>query len=129
MIYAVRKDGQGWRAVNSVNDVGANETFSATVPPPPQPTQAQVISQYEWEVQKHIDAFAKTWGYDSLLSAATYTASGIPKFRNEAIELVAWRDAVWVSAAATLQAVQGGGAMPESVAAFIATLPAEPARP
>lgn len=33
MGYAVRKDGQGWRAVNSVADVdAANETFSETQP-------------------------------------------------------------------------------------------------
>ena len=31
MGYAVRKDGQGWRAVNSIDDVDAvNETFSET---------------------------------------------------------------------------------------------------
>ena len=32
MSYAVRKDGQGWRAVNGPGDVGADEVFSETPP-------------------------------------------------------------------------------------------------
>lgn len=38
MSYAVRKDGQGWRAVNGPEDVGADEEYSETQPvtlPPP----------------------------------------------------------------------------------------------
>ena len=32
MSYAVRTDGQGWRAVNSIDDVMPDETFSVTQP-------------------------------------------------------------------------------------------------
>lgn len=34
MSYAIRNDGQGWRAVNGPQDVGADETFSANQPAP-----------------------------------------------------------------------------------------------
>jgi len=34
MGYAIRKDGQGWRAVSGPGDVGEGETFSATAPAP-----------------------------------------------------------------------------------------------
>lgn len=32
MSYAIRNDGMGWRAVNGPDDVGPDETFSATIP-------------------------------------------------------------------------------------------------
>lgn len=34
MGYAIRNDGLGWRAVNSLDDCTENETFSDTEPPP-----------------------------------------------------------------------------------------------
>lgn len=34
MSYAVRNDGKGWRSVNSIEDVGPDETYSDTQPPP-----------------------------------------------------------------------------------------------
>lgn len=33
MGYAIQNDGAGWRAVNGVSEVGANETYSETQPP------------------------------------------------------------------------------------------------
>lgn len=36
MSYAVRRDGKGWRAVNSANDCNENESFSENIPPPSQ---------------------------------------------------------------------------------------------
>ena len=50
--------------------------------------------------------------------------------KNEALALIAWRDAVW-SACYTAEAaiIAGTQPMPASAQAFIATLPAAPARP
>ena len=45
MSYAIRKDGQGWRAVNSPDDVGPDETFSDAIPTP---SAAQAKSA-KWE--------------------------------------------------------------------------------
>lgn len=37
MGYAVRTDGQGWRAVAGADDIGSQEWFSSDVPPEPVP--------------------------------------------------------------------------------------------
>jgi len=34
MSYAVRKDGQGWRAINCIDDCGIDEDYSETQPLP-----------------------------------------------------------------------------------------------
>lgn len=96
----------------------------------PAPTQAQIIASYEDAVQAHLDAFAATWRYESILSAASYANSTVAQFKAEALAMIAWRDAVWNSCYTTLAAVQAGTQpMPASPAAFIATLPMDPARP
>lgn len=44
MSYAIRKDGTGWRSVNSAADVDVvNETFSTTQPPLIVPTATQAL--------------------------------------------------------------------------------------
>ena len=43
MNYAIRKDGQGWRAVNGPEDVGADEEFSEEQPAPIGPLPAATI--------------------------------------------------------------------------------------
>lgn len=46
MSYAVRVDGQGWRAVGKPSDVGADEWYSVELPPDPvplPPTQDQIL--------------------------------------------------------------------------------------
>lgn len=48
MSYAIRKDGQGWRAVNGPADVGADEDFSETVPSP----SAAVVKAAKWDAIK-----------------------------------------------------------------------------
>lgn len=48
MSYAIRKDGQGWRAVSGYDDVGPDEIFSET---PPLPSASQVKAA-KWEAIK-----------------------------------------------------------------------------
>jgi hypothetical protein len=48
MSYAIRKDGQGWRAVSGPDDVGIDETFSETVPVP----NAAQVKAGRWEAIK-----------------------------------------------------------------------------
>jgi hypothetical protein len=48
MSYAIRNGGQGWRAVNSPDDVGADETFSETQPVP----SVTQIKASKWEAIK-----------------------------------------------------------------------------
>lgn len=99
-------------------------------PQPPAPTLNQIIARFTDAVQAHLDAFAATWRYESILSAASYANSTVPQFKSEALALVAWRDQVWNACYIALAAVQAGTqSMPTSPTAFIATLPAIPARP
>jgi len=50
MSYAVRKDGQGWRAVNDANDCADDEYFSETQPLPKEPTQAELKQSKRTEI-------------------------------------------------------------------------------
>jgi len=94
------------------------------------PTPEQMRKMCSDAIDQHLDAFAQAWGYKTLERAAGYANSTNPKFKAEANALVAWRDAVWEFSeqmdAAILAGIQPA---PESVEAFIATLPAAPARP
>jgi len=96
----------------------------------PAPTAAQLIATFEAAVQSYLDAFAATWNYESILSAASYAASTVTQFKNEALALLAWRDQVWQACYAAEAAIQAGTqAMPANPAAFVATLPSPPAKP
>ena len=93
-------------------------------------TQAQIIASFEIAVQVYLDAQAAAWNYESVLSAASYANSTVTQFKNEALALIAWRDAVWSACyAAEAGIIAGTQPMPASAQAFIATLPAAPARP
>lgn len=58
--------------------------------------------------QDRLDKFAQTRGYDSILSAATYAASGVPKFAAEGQCAVNVRDATWAELYTVLADVQAG---------------------
>ena len=95
------------------------------------PSQAQIIQGFATALQSALDAQARAWQYDSMLSASTYVTSAIAKYAAEGKALVAWRDAAWVAADALLAAVQAGTTpAPVDNAAFLAAvLPAAPVRP
>ena len=59
---------------------------------PQKPSVEQLIAQYEKDAQINLDAVAKSWGYDSLVSAASYSGSSNPQFKAEAEALINWRD-------------------------------------
>ena len=97
---------------------------------PPPLTPAQSFAQAEVAVQTMLDDFAKTWQYESILSAVSYAYSAIPKFKAEALALVAWRDAVWSACYTKMAAIEGGTqAMPSSIQVFLSSLPSSPVRP
>jgi hypothetical protein len=77
-----------------------------------------------------LDAGAQAWGYDSIVSAASYATSTNAQFKAEAAALIAWRDAVWAWAVTEEAAIVGGTQqLPATPAAFVALMPAAPARP
>lgn len=63
---------------------------------PPAPTTEQLIVSYERAVQQRLDDFAKTRGYDGILSAASYATSSVAKFAAEGQYAIEARDATWV---------------------------------
>ncbi len=89
---------------------------------PPAPTPAEFQQQREQALQSKLDNYAQSWGYDSIVSAASYAASTNAKFKGEADALIAWRDAVWAWAESLTT-------LPASIADLIAAMPSAPARP
>lgn len=75
--------------------------------------------------QQRLDDFAKTRGYDGILSACTYATSTITKFQIEGQYCVNMRDATWASLYTLMAEVQAGTrAMPSGYEDVEADLPA-----
>lgn len=127
--------------ITAIGQPAANLAATPLPPPPPTPTVApppptaaqllaQEIAAGEAAAQTLLNTGARSWGYDSLLSAASYVTSQVPQFAADAKALIAWRDALWPAAYAIETAVQAGTqTMPATAAAFVALLPQLPARP
>lgn len=106
-----RWNGSAWVLVNRPNAA-----------PAPQPPSA--VATFTASIDAHVDAAARAWSYNSADSLASYKASTVPQWAAEASAFIAWRDAVWVEALATMAAVQAGTSpMPSTPEAFIAGLP------
>ena len=84
-----------------------------------EPTQAELELAAEIErqrieqeivtsVQGRLDAFARTRNYDGILSACTYAASSVPRFKADADYCVAARDNTWAALYAGLAEVLAG---------------------
>lgn len=94
--------------------------FITPAPPAPEVT----IAQFQRAIDAHVEAVAVSWQFNSAATLASYVNSTVPQWRAEAKAFIPWRDAVWVSAIETLaQVTAGEEPIPESPAAFIATLP------
>lgn len=77
------------------------------------------------QTQQRLDDFARTWGYDGILSAATYATSTSPKFAAEGQFCVQARDATWARLYAILAEVEAGQrAAPSGFADIESELPA-----
>jgi hypothetical protein len=63
----------------------------AALPPPP-PLDAERVKRV---VSEHIESVARSMGYSSAVSCASYVASTNPEWAAQAQAFIAWRDAVW----------------------------------
>lgn len=74
------------------------------------------VSGFEAGIRDRLDAFARTIGYDSMMSACTYAASSVEMYRIEGQYCVDARDASWAKAYALLREirpqVETGGEIP-----------------
>ena len=90
---------------------------------PPPPTAEQIVAQYTAAVQKHLDDFARTRGYDGIMSAATYATSTVPKFAAEGQYAVDVRDTTWAKCSEILAAVEAGSRPMLTLDELLAELP------
>lgn len=90
----------------------------------PAPSPAEIQSALTVAVQRHLDATAKTRGYDGILSLASYATSTNPTFALEGQAGVAWRDAVWAYCYQALADVTNGLRQVPTEAELLAELPA-----
>jgi hypothetical protein len=64
-------------------------------PPPPPPTAKEQQRMIEDAIQARLDEFARTRGYDDILSAATYATDPDPQYSCEGQYAVTARSATW----------------------------------
>ena len=113
----------------------ALSVYEAKANPPaevltPEQIQEKTIESYKEAAQSQLDSLAQSWGYDSMISAASYANSTNAQFKAESLALIAWRDDVWTAAYVLLANVQAGKkSAPKTVDAFLNQLPAAPNRP
>ena len=103
--------------------ISADKSGKPVLKDPPPPTPEQIIAQYTAAVQKHIDDFARTRGYDGIMSAATYATSTVPKFKAEGQYAVEARDATWAKCYEVLAAVEAGSRPMPPLDELLAELP------
>lgn len=90
---------------------------------PPPPTIEQQIAIYTDEVQRHLDTFAATRGYNSLLSACSYATSTVARFAVEGQYCVTLRDQTWTQCYQILADYQQGLRPAPTLEELLAELP------
>lgn len=99
---------------------GAVSTAEAT----PVSLSAEEIQQALVQaVQNHLDATARTRGYDGILSLCSYASSGDATFAAEGQAGVAWRDACWRHCYGVMADVQNAARAIPTEAELVAELP------
>jgi len=91
----------------------------------PAPTQADTIALISREIGIILDQGAKAWGYDSIVSAASYSSSTNFQYAADAKALSDWRDAVWAWAIPLFSSVVAG----QDPATFLVNTPKQPTQP
>lgn len=71
-------------------------------------TDDQLIAKFKSDIQKRLDDFAKTRGYDGCLSCCTYADSAVIKFATEGNYMKQVRDQHWAIGYEIISDVQAG---------------------
>lgn len=88
------------------------------------PDPAHVVQRMISVVQNQLDSWARTRGYDGILSLCTYATSTNPTFQAEGQRGVEVRDACWAFGYDLLAQVEAATALIPTEAELIAMLPA-----
>lgn len=104
----------------TIKEYGPYPDGWSTTPPP---TIEEQQAAFTAAIQSHLDQFAQTRNYDSIMSAATYATSTVPKFQAEGQYAVEARDATWAKGYAILDEVLSGQRPMPTIEEVIAELP------
>ena len=85
--------------------------------------EAQIQKQMTYAVQVALDSFARTRGYDGIMSACSYSNSTDAQFKLEADYCIQLRDTTWRMGYAILAEVKAGNRPVPTVDELIAELP------
>lgn len=91
---------------------------------PPAESLEQTKARLSATLTSAINDQAKEWGYDDIVSAASYISSTNAAYASDALTLISWRDDVWAWATNALSTVTPG----ETAGGFLANLPAAPVK-
>lgn len=96
--------------------------------PEPEPlTEAETVAAYMAAVQGHMDATARSFGYDHLIAVISYAEEpSVPRYQNEGLAFRAWRSLVWQACEQVLAAVKAGEREAPTVNDLLAELPEAP---
>ena len=87
------------------------------------PTPEEIKASFINSVQGHIDAVARSKGYDSAISLATYATDSHPPFAAEAAAFIQWRSNVWLYCYQEWAKYEAGLRTFTTPEAFVAELP------
>lgn len=94
---------------------------------PPQPTEAEIMEGYEVEVERHLDAVARSMGYRTIFTAISFADDPTnAKWQTEGAALRTWRSAVWLKCHGVLNSYKAGEIPAPTYAELINELPAAP---
>ncbi len=97
--------------------------ISPFIPEQEQETSEQTQARYTQAAQDALDDFARTRGYDGILSACSYAGSEDPQCAAEAAYCMRLRDLTWRRGYAILAAVLAGTMELPTVEDFLSQLP------
>jgi hypothetical protein len=88
-----------------------------------------LTQQFDSKTQERLDSFAQQWGFESMDRATSYFNSTVKKWRDEARELIAWRDQTWLAAYEVFNSVSSGQRGIPTLEEYLGELPDFPERP
>ena len=103
----ITRDMAEWEEYRQWLKAGGVPEPMPVIPPTP-PTAEEITARLTLVVQAHLDATARTRGYDGILSACSYATDTNPPFALEAQACVEFRSAVWSACYGIMADVLGG---------------------